>query len=150
MKLRIPPVVQFFMCGIAMLLTSIYVPGLSYDSSVLKIPARIIGAGGVILLVLAIAAFVKAQTTVNPHQPETASTLVTKGLYRISRNPMYLAMAMLLMAGAILLGSWAAFIGPVVFIALITHLQIKPEEEILRNQFGELYVAYCQQTRRWI
>jgi protein-S-isoprenylcysteine O-methyltransferase Ste14 len=133
-----------------MLLASIYVPGLSYDSSVLIIPASVIGAGGVILLVTAVAAFVKARTTVNPHNPETASTLVTTGLYRISRNPMYLAMAMLLIAGAILLGNWAAFIGPLVFIALITHLQIKPEEEILRNQFGEDYLAYCRQTRRWI
>jgi protein-S-isoprenylcysteine O-methyltransferase Ste14 len=63
---------------------------------------------------------------------------------------MYLAMAMLLIAGATLLGNWAAFIGPVVFVAIITYLQIKPEEAVLTGQFGEAYTAYCQQTRRWI
>jgi len=142
MKLRIPPVLQFFLCGALAMLVSHYLPSLSYDSSILKIPAYVIGTAGILLLLTAVAAFVKARTTVNPHKPETASN--------ISRNPMYLAMAMLLIAGATLLGNWAAFIGPVVFVAIITYLQIKPEEAVLTGQFGEAYTAYCQQTRRWI
>ena len=150
MKLRIPPVLQFFLCGALAMLVSHYLPSLSYDSSILKIPAYVIGLAGILLLLMAVAAFVKARTTVNPHKPETASKLVTTGLYRISRNPMYLALVMLLIAGAFLLGNWASFIGPGVFVALITYLQIKPEEEVLTGQFGAAYTAYCQQTRRWI
>lgn len=150
MKLRIPPVLQFLLCGALAMLASYFLPRLSYDSSILKIPTYVIGLAGILLLISAVAAFVNARTTVNPHKPETASKLVTTGLYRISRNPMYLAMAMLLIAGATLLGNWAAFIGPVVFVALITYLQIKPEEEVLTGQFGDAYIAYCQQTRRWI
>lgn len=150
MKLRIPPVLQFFLCGALAMLVSYYLPSLSYDSSILKISAYVIGTAGILIILTAVASFVKARTTVNPHKPETASKLVTTGLYRISRNPMYLAMAMLLIAGATLLGNWAAFLGPVVFAALITHLQIKPEEAVLTDQFGEAYAAYCQQTRRWI
>ena len=150
MKLRIPPVLQYFLCGALAITVSYLVPGLSYDNSILKILAYVIGLAGILLLLMAVAAFLKARTTVNPHKPETASKLVTTGLYRISRNPMYLAMAMLLVAGTILLGNWAAFMGPVVFIALVTHLQIMPEEEVLRKQFGEIYLSYCQQTRRWI
>ncbi|MGB0908158.1 MAG: methyltransferase family protein [Maricaulaceae bacterium] len=150
MKLRIPPVLQFFLCGALAMLVSHYLPSFSYDSSILKIPAYVIGTAGILILLTAIASFVNARTTVNPHKPETASKLVITGLYRISRNPMYLAMAMLLIAGTFLSGNWAAFIGPVVFVALITHLQIKPEEEVLTGQFGVAYTAYCQQTRRWI
>jgi len=150
MKLRIPPVLQFFLCGALAMLVSYYLPSLSYDSSILKIPAYVIGTAGILILLTAVASFVKARTTVNPHKPETSSKLVTTGLYRISRNPMYLAMAMLLLAGATLLWNWAAFISPVVFVALITYLQIKPEEEVLTGEFGEAYTAYCQQTRRWM
>lgn len=150
MKLRIPPVLQFFLCGTLAIAVSYLLPGLSYDNSILKILAYVIGLAGILLLLMAVAAFLKARTTVNPHKPESASKLVTTGLYRISRNPMYLAMAMLLVAGATLLGNWAAFIGPVTFVALITHLQIKPEEDVLLSQFGDAYTAYCQQTRRWI
>lgn len=150
MKLRVPPVLQFFLCGALAMLVSHYLPSLSYANSILKIPAYVIGLAGILLLLMAVAAFVKARTTVNPHRPETVSKLVTTGLYRISRNPMYLAMAILLIAGATLLGNGAAFIGPVVFVALITYLQIKPEEAILTGQFGDAYTAYCQQTRRWI
>jgi len=125
-------------------------PSLGYDNSILIIPSSLIGIAGLLLLAFAVAEFVKARTTVNPHKPETASNLVTTGLYRISRNPMYLAMATLLIAGAIFLGNLAAFIGPAAFVAFITHLQIRPEEEILTVQFGEAYKAYCRQTRRWV
>jgi len=75
MKLRIPPVLQFFLCGALAMLVSHYLPSLSYDSSILKIPAYVIGTAGILLLLTAVAAFVKARTTVNPHKPETASKL---------------------------------------------------------------------------
>jgi len=150
MKLRILPILQFLMCGALSILISYLLPNLAYENALLILPASLISIAGLLLLVLSVAAFVKARTTVNPLQPEEASTLVTTGLYRISRNPMYLAMAMLLTGGAILLGNWAALLGPIAFVWAITLLQIKPEEHILRTQFGEAYEAYCRQTRRWI
>jgi len=71
MKLRIPPVLQFFLCGALAMLASHYVLSLSYDSSILKIPAYVIGIAGILLLLSAVAAFVKARTTVNK-QPQSS------------------------------------------------------------------------------
>ena len=54
MKLRIPPVLQFFLCGALSMLVSHYLPSLSYDSSILKIPAYVIGIAGIVLLLLSL------------------------------------------------------------------------------------------------
>jgi len=150
MRLRIPPVLQFFICGTIAVLGSYLLPGLNYDRALLILPASLISIAGILLLTFSVAAFVKARTTVNPLRPEQASQLVTTGLYRISRNPMYLALAMILIGGALMLGNLGALIGPIVFVCLISVLQIKPEERILQTQFGDTYSVYCRQTRRWI
>ena len=83
-------------------------------------------------------------------QPEKATRLVVGGLYRISRNPMYLGMLMVLIGIALWLGNPLniALIG--LFVALITELQIKPEEARLAEVFGDEYAAYKTRVRRWI
>ena len=101
-------------------------------------------------LALALGAFIRARTTVNPLAPEEAATLVTTGLYRISRNPMYLAMAAILTGGAFLMGNLSAFVAPILFVWLMTEFQIKPEERALQARFGEAFDAYRIRTRRWI
>jgi protein-S-isoprenylcysteine O-methyltransferase Ste14 len=150
MSLRIPPVVQFFACaflawGLARLL-----PQLSLDSSVCIYAGFGFIAAGAILLALAVLAFMRARTTVNPLSPEQAETLVTSGLYRFSRNPMYLAMALILIGGAFALGNIAALLAPAVFVTLMTLFQIKPEERALESNFGEAFTHYRRQTRRWL
>ena len=109
----------------------------------------IIGTGLLIELV-AIWAFVQAKTTVNPIQPDRATELVTGGLYSISRNPMYLGLAILLTGWMLWLGDLANLLVLAGFIALITVLQIKPEESVLQQKFGADYDAYRQKVRRWI
>ena len=105
------------------------------------------GAGFAIAGVLA---FRRHHTTINPLHPEKTSRLVTGGIYRISRNPMYVGMAMLLLAWAVFLESPAALLGIGAFIAYITRFQIVPEERVLLAKFGDAYIDYVRRVRRWI
>lgn len=100
--------------------------------------------------VLGLLAFRAAHTTVNPLHPEKASALVSTGVYRITRNPMYVGMLCLLLAWAAFLAHPAALLGPLLFVLYITRFQIIPEERILQARFGEPYVEYMKQVRRWI
>lgn len=100
--------------------------------------------------VLGLLAFRAARTTVNPLHPERATALVSGGIYRITRNPMYVGMLCLLLSWATFLASLPAFVGPVLFVLYITRFQIIPEERILRERFGESYAAYAQRVRRWL
>ncbi|MEO1475370.1 MAG: isoprenylcysteine carboxylmethyltransferase family protein, partial [Pseudomonadota bacterium] len=90
------------------------------------------------------------RTTVNPLRPDKATHLVVTGLYRISRNPMYLGLAILLTGWGLYLGDAANLAVLAAFIGFITIFQIKPEEEILRSKFGDDYIDYCRRVRRWI
>jgi protein-S-isoprenylcysteine O-methyltransferase Ste14 len=94
--------------------------------------------------------FRAARTTLNPLSPDKASALVTGGVYRITRNPMYLGMVLILLAWALHLSVWLAFAGPVVFVLYITRFQIQPEERVLATLFGDEYAAYCARVRRWL
>jgi protein-S-isoprenylcysteine O-methyltransferase Ste14 len=105
---------------------------------------------GFMLFVSAIASFVSEKTTVNPLEPERASHLVTTGVFAFSRNPIYLADAILLIAWFFWLGNSINVIIIVAFIAYITRFQIVREELALVKVFGAEYVDYCAKVRRWI
>jgi protein-S-isoprenylcysteine O-methyltransferase Ste14 len=111
------------------------------------ITLAIIGIGFALVGVLS---FRRHRTTINPLHPEKTSRLVTGGVYRISRNPMYVGMALLLLAWAVYLESPAALLGPIAFIAYITRFQIIPEEILLAQHFAEEFSAYRQRVRRWL
>lgn len=120
-----------------------------------SVPGQSVLAAGLMALGLAIdivsvLAFLRAKTTVSPLQPDKANTLVVSGLYRISRNPMYLGLALLLTGWAIWLGAAASFLIVAGFVAYITLFQIKPEEAALEETFGDEFTAYCARVRRWI
>lgn len=105
---------------------------------------------GLAIDIAGVLSFRRARTTVNPLRPANSSALVTSGIYRHTRNPMYLGMATLLAAWATWLGTpWALF-GIVAFVAWITRFQIIPEERVLANLFGADFAAYRARVRRWI
>jgi protein-S-isoprenylcysteine O-methyltransferase Ste14 len=91
----------------------------------------------------AFAAFVKAKTTIDPVQVDRASTLVTTGIYRITRNPMYVALALLLAR------PWP-MLGPIAFVLFINRFQIVPEERALTAKFDASYADYRGSVRRWL
>lgn len=103
-----------------------------------------------LIVLAAFASFWRARTTINPLQPSRASRLVTHGIFRLSRNPMYLSLLLLLVAYAIRLDALAAWAAPWLFLGYVTRFQIVPEERALAAKFGPEYQAYLQRTRRWI
>lgn len=150
LALKIPPPVYALGIGLIMWLLDQYFPVFELIHS----PWNRIGVG-----IMALAAtldlwslwlFVKQRTTVNPMKPKNTSDIVTSGLYRISRNPMYLGLLTILCGFAIWLGSATPFLALPVFYWLITNLQIKPEETILEATFGQQYLAYKSRVRRWV
>lgn len=102
------------------------------------------------LLTASVAAFRRHRTTVDPVAVTTASTLVSSGAYRISRNPMYLGDVGLLAAYAVLRGTWQAWVPVGLFAGAIDRLQIPAEENALRERFGDAYEGYCAQVPRWV
>jgi len=94
--------------------------------------------------------FRRASTTLNPLKPETASSLVVAGIYRHTRNPMYLGLAIMLLAWSIALASLPALLGVAAFVLYINRFQIGPEEQALQQRFGANFDAYCRRVRRWV
>lgn len=94
--------------------------------------------------------FRRARTTINPLRPDAATALVDRGIYRLTRNPMYLGLTCLLCAWAVVLGSWWALAGPVALAAYLQRFQIAPEERALDARFGDAYRAYRSRVRRWL
>jgi protein-S-isoprenylcysteine O-methyltransferase Ste14 len=89
-------------------------------------------------------------TTVEPFDPSKASILVTTGANAISRNPMYVGLAGVLVAHAIARGAWSALVPVAAFVAVIDRFQIEAEEPALLANFGAEYEAYRASTPRWL
>ncbi len=98
----------------------------------------------------AIIQFRRARTSANPLVLAKTTALVTDGIYRWTRNPMYLGLSLVLLGWAIGLGTLSPFVLPPVFVLLMTQVQILPEEYALRERFGEDYERYCREVGRWL
>ena len=109
----------------------------------------LIGAGLLFVLAGGIS-FRRARTTVNPLKPEAASALVTSGIYRYTRNPMYVGFALWLLAWGLYLASPLVLLGVLGFVLYMNRLQIAPEERALGRLFGADFAAYRQRVRRWL
>lgn len=150
MKLRIPPLLQAAIFALISWALAALLPQASISLGWLSLVAIGLLVIGSAILLTAVLDFSRNETTVNPLEPEQADTLVVSGLFRFTRNPMYLGMALVLFAWALYLANALAIIGPVLFVASITVLQIKPEEEALGKVFGQDYSAYRKRVRRWL
>jgi protein-S-isoprenylcysteine O-methyltransferase Ste14 len=117
-------------------------PGLAYW------PGTVLALAGVALMAAAAVQFLRARTTIVPH--ETPRALITTGVYRLSRNPIYLADAMLLAGLCLRWGAWPSLFLVPVFVAVITRRFILPEEARLRTAFGPEFEAWAGRVRRWL
>jgi len=99
---------------------------------------------------LSLIQFFRVHTSINPIHPEKAKFLVTTGMYRRTRNPMYLGLLVLLIGLAIFLGSLSPVIVLPIFIVTLTVQQIIPEEKILEQKFGQQYIDYKLSVKRWV
>lgn len=150
LETRVPPPLVMLLCGAIGYLASRYCPGTALP---LPMPALLAGgvmAVGVALNLLPKLAFQRARTTVNPLRPSASSALVTHGVYRYSRNPMYLGQAIVLAGGMLYLRNFVALLAVPLFVLYITRLQIVPEERALSIRFPEAYRRFRQRVRRWL
>lgn len=149
LELLIPPPVILTLCGLAMWGAA------QLEGPALNIPGGLWPAAALALTALTIFCLAgrelfRAKTTVSPFTPERTSSLVKSGIFKYSRNPMYLSALLLLFAWGIFLASPLPVVFPAGFFLYVTHFQILPEEEILAQRFGETYAAYKSETRRWL
>lgn len=151
MTLRIPPVLILACFGVLAWLSSILIPSFGLG---LGVTAKVVGTvclvSGTAVLIMALSSFKRASTTVDPINPENAAVLVTAGIYQFTRNPMYLAFALQLTGLAIYSNNILALMMPALFVFTLNKLQILPEEQVLRQKFGDQYERYCRRTGRWL
>jgi protein-S-isoprenylcysteine O-methyltransferase Ste14 len=112
--------------------------------------AAISVALGILIAGAGLVAFRRARTTANPMRPETASSLVTSGVYRWTRNPMYLGWLPILVGWAVYLQHPVPLLVVPLFMLYLTRFQIVPEERALAANFGTQFEAYRKRVRRWL
>jgi protein-S-isoprenylcysteine O-methyltransferase Ste14 len=150
LKLKIPPPVVALTTGVLMWLAAWAAPTCAFMMPARRVLAACIALAAVSIAILGVVSFRRAGTTVNPMQPEKASSLVTSGIYRLTRNPMYLGLLLGLIAWAVFLSNALAFLFLPAFILYLNRFQIAPEEAALSRVFGQEFVAYKSRVRRWL
>ena len=150
LELRFPPTLVWITVAAAMWVIASLPPIWPPSSSVRLTISVILFVIGIAVSQSAIIQFRRAQTTGNPLNPETSTSLVSTGVFARSRNPMYLGMLIGLLAWAVYLASASALLGPVAFALFITRFQIVPEERAMYLLFGAAFSEYTQRVRRWL
>ena len=146
-RLVYPPMWLAIGIGVIFLLNEA-LPGPRFTSLTGQLAGGALLVAGLALLVVAGGLFKQAGTDLIPFRNVT--TLVTTGVYRFSRNPMYLGMALVLLGTAVTVGSSYALAVPPAFMAIIEFRYIRPEEALLQRRFPEEFPAYCRRVRRWL
>jgi len=149
LELKVIPDVVWLVAAGLMWLVATLTPSLSVPAWLRLVGTLALLGAGLGLIVAARADLARAHTTFNPMAPNRSSDLVTTGVYRFTRNPMYLGMLLVLVAFGAWLSSPYALIVPVAFAVYIARLQIRPEERVLRARFGSDYNDYVNRVRRW-
>lgn len=147
---RVPPPIVAAATAALMLGAAWLLPFLGFGFELKTAFAIALACAGVLVSLTGVAQFWRARTTVNPLQPHSASALVVAGIYRWTRNPMYLGMATVLTAWGIYLANIGALAGVALFVACMNRFQIAPEERALEARFGADFEAYRARVRRWI
>lgn len=150
LETKIPPPIVTLLFGFAMWNTSTVT-----QAAELSPVIRYLGLGtfivlGLVGLLSGAVSFRLAETTVNPLKPEAATSLVSSGIYKVTRNPMYVGLAFLLCAWAFYLSSLWAMPFIFLFVGYIHRFQIIPEERALLQNFNEEFVAYKALVRPWL
>ena len=150
LELKIPPVAVVLLVASLMWLASWAMPAFGFEFPARAFLSATVAVAGLIISGFGIASFRQARTTVNPLKPESASSLVVSGIYRLTRNPMYLGFLLVLLGWALFLSNALALLFLPLFIFYMNRFQIEPEEKALHSLFGQQFVAYASQVRRWL
>ncbi len=148
LKNKIPPPLVTLLFGMGIYFSTELIPPLAFKyQGTLAITVLTIG---LVIMVSAILTFRQLQTTINPLQPNKATSLAVSGVFRFSRNPMYLAMLLILVALSLASGALAAVFLLPGFVIYISIFQIVPEEQAMEKLFSDQYLKYFKKVRRWI
>lgn len=150
LELKIPPVIQVAIVAFAMWLLSVAFPAMNSPGGTTTALAVSFVVIGLIIVALGVLEFRKADTTVDPRYPDKSSQLVESGIYRISRNPMYLGFLLMLFGWALYLMNYLAFLLLPLFMVYMNRFQIQPEEQYMLHKFGDKFDGYSARVRRWI
>lgn len=149
-ELKVPPPIVVLLVAAAMWAMSKMGASIEIPSVVRSVVTATIALAGGCISLAGIVSFRRAKTTVNPLKPENTSSLVTAGIYSVTRNPMYLGLLFVLLAWAVFLSSAWALVGPVAFVLYINRFQVAPEERVMATMFGASYSEYMARVRRWL
>ena len=145
---KVPPPIVTFICGLAIYFSkSFFNEFFSYSNNINSLFLLILG---LVVFLSAVKSFRKQKTTVNPLEPKQASSLVTSGIFKFSRNPMYLGMLIILLSLSSKFNLIGGMIISLFFYIFITKFQIIPEEAAMNELFGNEFINYSNKTRRWI
>lgn len=149
MKFRILPPLVMVIFGCCMWLVAKFLPVGRFAFFGRQQLMYVLAALGFTVIILALFQFKRQKTTTNPIDLKKTTTLVTKGIFNYSRNPMYLAMLLLLLAFALKMGNAFNVLIAAGFVGYMNRFQIAAEEQALEQQFGKTYRTYCSHVRRW-
>lgn len=149
LELKVPPLALVFLFSALMWLAS------AYSAFTIALPWRsvfalILCTLGFAIVSAGVLAFRRAKTTVNPLTPEATTTMVTSGIYRFTRNPMYLGFLLVLAGWAMYLSNLLAFALLPLFVLYMNRFQIVPEERALCAKFSPAFTSYKGSVRRWL
>lgn len=151
LELKIPPPIIALIVAVAMWgVSRIGPPPIEVSTAVRQALAAVLALAGVATIISGLRAFRRARTTIDPRNPQKTAALVTTGVYRLTRNPMYVGFIVVLLGWAEFLFSPWALAGPLAFLLYIGRFQIEPEERALMALFGGAFSAYASRVRRWV
>lgn len=150
LELKVPPPVLALCLALLMWFASSLVPSVVVPFGVRVGVALALAVIGQSISISGMVSFRRAKTTVNPMNPSAASSLVTGGVYRFTRNPMYLGLSITLLGWTVFLSNPLALLAVPLFVLYVNRFQIVPEERVLPSLFGADYAAYKEKVRRWL
>jgi protein-S-isoprenylcysteine O-methyltransferase Ste14 len=150
LELKVPPPVVALLLGVLMWLTPSLAGIVDAPFAVRVALAVAFVLVGQVISVSGIVEFRRARTTINPIKVNATSSLVCSGIYRFTRNPMYVGLFLTLLGWGVYLSNPLSLLFLLVYVLYLTRFQIKPEERVLLRLFGEPYAVYMQRVRRWV
>lgn len=150
LELKVPPLLLVAICMLLMWILSRLFAELEWLTPGGDALAGLLAAVGLAIALAGVITFRKASTTIDPTAPDRTTAIVSSGIYRFSRNPMYLGFALFLAGWALWLASPPALLVLPGYVLYMSRFQIRPEERMLTEKFGKEYTRYCQSVRRWI
>ena len=150
LETKVPPPIVMVLIGALAWLVSRYIPSASFQLPLNAFSAAAFVIAGVALNLYPKLLFHRAGTTINPLKPSSTTYLVTSGLYRYTRNPMYLGQSLILLGWTVYLHNFIGFLALPAFVLYISRFQIRPEERHLSVRFPDEYAAFLRRSRRWL